>query len=181
MIKNHPDKNIGDESKTKLFQEVNECAKRAKENFQYFVALDSVKSFNPSFQQGAKNTENKYTNKGKDDDEDYDNPESAKNVDVYGDIKKAFSKFIGKVGPFKVYTDVAEHNQYLKGPRIGILLEDDVMQLGFKVAKITQKDVDTFLALLKTHLSQKEFNNGRTYIFEGVTVEGKDLFINWGS
>jgi hypothetical protein len=92
---------------------------------------------------------------------------------------------IGKMGPYKVDTEAAQHNIFL-GEQVSeddavALTKKDVITIGTKEQAITPSDVMMFIAKLKKHLSREEFNNGRSYFFEGMEIDGKRATLCWGS
>jgi len=95
-------------------------------------------------------------------------------------------EIIGGEGPILVDTCIAQHNFFLEEDlgedEYDKLCKEDVIEVGCKGRKITRLDLKILFAALQHRRNQEIFQNNRTYIFEGVTEQDKNLYtIDWGT
>jgi hypothetical protein len=100
-------------------------------------------------------------------------------------MKSDLAKWIGQPGPIIVNTEVAHHNIFLEDDltqdAIQVLLDEDSIKFGTNEANLTKEDFKAMMKKLKRHLSRLEFENGRSYFYEGLEFVDGAIEIQWGS
>lgn len=100
------------------------------------------------------------------------------------DILTMTLNMIGKDGPIVVDIMMATHNDDLEHTDYKLwkkLIENGCVIVGEKDRKINVDDVQKMTKTLKKEMSRKEYQNGRTYFFEGIKKSSKGWEFVWGS
>jgi poly-D-alanine transfer protein DltD len=93
---------------------------------------------------------------------------------------------IGKEGSVKFNTCMVEHNfdleDNLSKAAYRALEKEQTIRIGTKGDLITKKQVQEFLEKVSEYVGRDEFQNGRSYFFEGIETRGlRSYAISWGS
>lgn len=125
----------------------------------------------------------------------------AKKMEGIVEFSEMIIDIMGKKGPIKVNTYIANHNFFLEEDldekEYDKLCDEDVLIIGREGKAIGKTDVRKFLKELNDRKNMPIFNNDRSYYFEGVEKVEKttkdeinfiatsqdscDYFITWGS
>ena len=92
------------------------------------------------------------------------------------DILSMTLEMIGKEGPWIVDIGMAEHNDVDR-----TLAKKGKIVVGEKGKTITVDDVKKCVNTMKKEMRRKEYDNGRSYYFEGVSTHNKRSTFSWGS
>jgi hypothetical protein len=88
-------------------------------------------------------------------------------------------KMIGKKGGVKINTNIYNHNDDLS--HNDKLKRGEIITLGKKDEPVTVEDCLAFLKKVGKYASHEDFDNGRSYFFEGIEKDGKGYEFVWGS
>ena len=93
---------------------------------------------------------------------------------------------VDESGPITIDTKVVYHNWHLKN-ELGIekakkLEEEGIFTIGKPNSKITKIEIITTLQLMKEYLKKADFDNSRSYWFEGIYKKNmNNYYFRWGS
>jgi hypothetical protein len=109
-------------------------------------------------------------------------------VNDLSDSVRWILEILGKPGPIKFDSQIASHNDDLKKPKsmseanFQALKDGEVMYIGEPGRRVTKEDCLKFLQELEAYAKQRLFDNGRSYIYEGVSAQKDGSYQTyWGS
>ena len=103
------------------------------------------------------------------------------NISIEMGIVSVILSLVGKMGPIEIDTRVAAWNDNLSPKEYEKMIKKDVMVVGERDKQITPWDLQKFLQRANKYANNKVFDNGRSYILEGISGSKSSFYFEWGS